>query len=438
MQEVKDLINCKIDQDNNITVKLVKMGMDIDDTRNHRVRGVIPAANSDFLFVEILQANRPDRTQFHNREDLERYDRTYINPEYIYVDFCFRVNSPEEYFDNISPGYRSGSYPHLAHSKENIIKLLQKYNSNIKDIELVDKNYIDEFCDNKGFYKLYDDRLKHEFKPLEITHMNKSEIGLKMQYSCFNHDESIYYEEEKSITRKTEELEKIFDEYGNELMKELINKYEEKIKNLFSKKEESPHKKKDKLCYLVDILENNKDCVLLKVKEDARLDLIKLGCFTGNEELMRLTKGEDHTCTIINKDGTTFSWHWGKSGHTIVTDETSKKGKLIEECITEDFDIYIGENLVNVNNSLRIKSLDDVKDAIHSLEFMYWDKKKPKDIVVHKDSEFYKTFDTIPDAINHFENLNYKIEKLESFVAKTGCIVDDYYIEKIKEKDLEI
>lgn len=58
---------------------------------------------------------------------------------------------------------------------------------------------------------------------------------------------------------------------------------------------------KNKLCYLVDIIENNENCVILKVKDNKNLELIKLGYFDGNEEMMRLTKGKDHTCTIFKK-----------------------------------------------------------------------------------------------------------------------------------------
>ena len=57
---------------------------------------------------------------------------------------------------------------------------------------------------------------------------------------------------------------------------------------------------KNKLCYLVDIIENNENCVILKVKDDKKLELIKLGYFDGNEEMIRLTKGKDHTCKIKN------------------------------------------------------------------------------------------------------------------------------------------
>lgn len=192
-----------------------------------------------------------------------------------------------------------------------------------------------------------------------------------------------------------------------------------------------------KLCNLVEIEDNNMECVILKVKDNVKLDLIKLGCFDGDEEYIRLTKGEDHTCTIFKKDGTNFDWHWGRGGYTLVSDKTSKKGKMIEECITEDFDIYIGDKLENIKASLNIKSLDDVKNANHFVKLMYFDKTNDN-ICVHKDNGYYKHFSSIDDAINHFEKLNFGVYKQHEYVSDNGCIVEEYYIEKIKEKECEM
>lgn len=98
-----------------------------------------------------------------------------------------------------------------------------------------------------------------------------------------------------------------------------------------------------KLVDLVQIVENNRDCVILEVV-GSMLDLIKLGWFDGNEIMFRLTKGEDHTCTVWTKEGKNYSWSWGRSGYTLVSDNMTKRGHLIQECIEQDFEIYIGKN----------------------------------------------------------------------------------------------
>ncbi len=60
---------------------------------------------------------------------------------------------------------------------------------------------------------------------------------------------------------------------------------------------------------LVEVLDNNGICVILKVKDGAEIQLISLGCFDGDETMFRLTKGEDHTCTMFRKNRGPVSWH---------------------------------------------------------------------------------------------------------------------------------
>lgn len=75
-----------------------------------------------------------------------------------------------------------------------------------------------------------------------------------------------------------------------------------------------------KLKDMVELLSNNDACVVLKVKDGQEMNLLSLGCFNGDEVMMRLTKGRDVTCTLFRKNGKSFSWHWGASGFTLVTD----------------------------------------------------------------------------------------------------------------------
>lgn len=190
---------------------------------------------------------------------------------------------------------------------------------------------------------------------------------------------------------------------------------------------------KNKLCYLVDIIENNETCVILQVKDNKKLDLIKLGCFDGDEKLIRLTKGEDHTCTIFRTNDNSFSWYWGRSGYTLVSDKLTEMGKLIEECITEDFDIYIGEDKNKVIETMNIMSLEDSIDKSHFIKMMYW--KDGNDVSVHKDNSFYRFFKNTIEAKEHFKNLNYDMEFKNKYIASTGCIVEEYDISKIKNMD---
>lgn len=193
-----------------------------------------------------------------------------------------------------------------------------------------------------------------------------------------------------------------------------------------------------KLCNLVNIEENSKECVLLKVKDNVKMDLIKLGCFDGNEEYIRLTKGKNHTCTVFKREGDSFNeWHWGTDGYTLVSPKLDDQRKLIEGCITDDFDIYIGDNLNNINKTLFVRSLEDVKDVEHFVKFMYWNKDKKEDICVHKDEEYYRHFSNIEEAKKHFKDLGFYIQKQSDYIADTGCIVEEYFIDKKNELELE-
>ena len=94
-----------------------------------------------------------------------------------------------------------------------------------------------------------------------------------------------------------------------------------------------------KLKDIVDVVVNNDACVVLKVKEGQEMNLISLGCFNGNETMMRLTKGQDVTCTVFLNNGRNYSWEWGLHGCTLVSDDMWKKRKLIQSCIEKDFGI---------------------------------------------------------------------------------------------------
>ena len=94
-----------------------------------------------------------------------------------------------------------------------------------------------------------------------------------------------------------------------------------------------------KLSQITEVAVNNSECVVLKVLSGNEMNLISLGCFSGNETMFRLTKGRDITCTVFRTDTKPFSWHWGYSGYTMVSPEVEKMGRMIQACIERDFGI---------------------------------------------------------------------------------------------------
>ena len=76
---------------------------------------------------------------------------------------------------------------------------------------------------------------------------------------------------------------------------------------------------------IVDIIENNHNCVLMKIKPNSTLDLIKLGCFEGDEDMIRFARDNGDTITVFTKDGKYYSWARG----TLVSDSMQVKRRMI-------------------------------------------------------------------------------------------------------------
>ncbi len=94
-----------------------------------------------------------------------------------------------------------------------------------------------------------------------------------------------------------------------------------------------------RLCELVDIVENNENCVVFKVKDDTVMDLIALGCFKGTEDMLRMTKGRTPEITVFNKDGSNYSYHFGEGSTTVISDNMMQQREMIRECAILNFGI---------------------------------------------------------------------------------------------------
>ena len=157
-----------------------------------------------------------------------------------------------------------------------------------------------------------------------------------------------------------------------------------------------------KLQDLVELISNTEDAVVLKVKEGVKVDLICLGCFNGDEDIIRLTKGETVTCTIWTTKGTHYYWQWGPDGTTLVTDQLSKKGHMILDTIQGAFDILV--------KGAKSSIVKDIRGAYKIHKIFLWRNAAPGyDCGCRKDNEFYKFFETVNDAIKHFESLGYRL-----------------------------
>lgn len=181
-----------------------------------------------------------------------------------------------------------------------------------------------------------------------------------------------------------------------------------------------------RLSQMVNIIENNYDCVVLKVKKNQFLNLIALGCFNGDETMFRFTKGRDHTYTVWHgEDNKHYSWFSGESGYTLVSDKISKQGYVIRQAIQEDFGIYIGSDPDKIKETLYKK-----KPVPKSSKFVAMWFKHHTNILVHRNDEFWKGFSSHDDFINYIKSIGGKIESTSEIYNSpdTGCFLMDYYV----------
>lgn len=176
-----------------------------------------------------------------------------------------------------------------------------------------------------------------------------------------------------------------------------------------------------RLADLVTIEHNDMNSVVLKVKENSEMDLICLGYFSGDETMFRLTKGDNHTCTVWGKDGKHFSWYWGSDGYELVSDETKQKGRMIQDCIVDDFGIVIKGDIESTLYQVVPSEFDD------EFKLMYF----ADDYMVHKNGNVWKAFTSISEFKRYLIDLGYdRPVKKDEYKAKTGCNVEIYRAHK--------
>lgn len=174
-----------------------------------------------------------------------------------------------------------------------------------------------------------------------------------------------------------------------------------------------------KLHELVELVSNTEDAVVLKVKPNSEMDLICLGCFNGDETMFRLTKGKSTTCTVWTKSDSHYSWFWGESGYTLVSDTMRKKGHMILECVEDYFDIVVLGSRESIITNLR-----ELKERKTEHIIQLWTRGS-MGCGCRKDSEFYRSFNTIEEAKEHFIELGYILSLQKT--APNACNSTTYY-----------
>ena len=79
--------------------------------------------------------------------------------------------------------------------------------------------------------------------------------------------------------------------------------------------------------YPFEIVERNSDKIILKVLAKDSLTVAKHPYVSAEWDYITVTRGKEHVLTVIKNDGSTFNFHWGESGYTLIS-EGLKKLKL--------------------------------------------------------------------------------------------------------------
>ena len=209
-------------------IKMLKLGTDIENDFNTRLRGIVETGDKKYLFIELERATRLDR-KYLNIEPNE-YNLKYPNEEYIFISDCFRVDLPKDYYEAYTPeleNYDRKPFHSFAYTKDDMIRLLQQFNKNIDDIELCNDYDLNKFCEEKGFFKLYDGRLKHNDTLNEIIRCELyrndgvTYKGLYTYYSASN--EKFTMEREAKMN-----IRGLIHQFGRDIVKKSFDEYMER------------------------------------------------------------------------------------------------------------------------------------------------------------------------------------------------------------------
>lgn len=179
-----------------------------------------------------------------------------------------------------------------------------------------------------------------------------------------------------------------------------------------------------KLCDIVDIQENNNSSILLKVKENKKVDLISLG-FDPTLDYIYLSKGKRHTMKLINTDNKVTSFDFGDGGYTIISSNLQNQKNLILNCITDDFGITYYGDIKDFQKTNCIYSLSDKANIEFNLKLLWFD--KSDNISMHRDNSFFKSFNSLQEAKKYIHD-NYTIYKEHGLKLseQTGCNILEF------------
>lgn len=83
------------------------------------------------------------------------------------------------------------------------------------------------------------------------------------------------------------------------------------------------------LSKVMKIVDRNSDRVVIKVNADDPLTTAMYPFIPGNTAYITVTLGDNHVLTVVKKDNSTFSFHWGLGGHTLISESLEQLRKEV-------------------------------------------------------------------------------------------------------------
>lgn len=100
--------------------------------------------------------------------------------------------------------------------------------------------------------------------------------------------------------------------------------------------------------------------IILKVTADDPLTVALYPFVSSDMAYITVTRGDEHTLTVTKKDGKTWSFHWGNSGYTLISENGERLKKAVIEYIQDYQHILLGwvdckinEATIYYNNNFR-------------------------------------------------------------------------------------
>ena len=86
--------------------------------------------------------------------------------------------------------------------------------------------------------------------------------------------------------------------------------------------------------YPFKVIQNTPAQVVLQNTAKTGLDVALHPYVSTDIDYITVTKGDNHDCTVINTNGNTFNFHWGKNGRTLVSENIEMLKRAVTNYIS--------------------------------------------------------------------------------------------------------